>query len=458
MSSALQVDLDLVRKYSVPGPRYTSYPTAVQFTSEFTPEAVIDDLRATNVTPRPLSLYFHLPFCQTLCWFCGCTTVITGDNTKADVYLRYLAKEIALTRPLLHPESKVVQMHFGGGTPNFLNPDQLRRLGALIRDNFRFEPGAELSVELDPRRLTRDHVAAFREMGVTRASFGIQDFDTAVQKAVNRIQPKELSDAAAAWIHETGYESLNVDLIYGLPHQTPESFARTIELALELKPDRFAVFNYAHVPWMKPAQKIVERAVLPSPETKLAMLKLVIETLTARGFVYIGMDHFARETDELAVAQRSRTLWRNFQGYTTRAGADIYGFGMSSISQTPTHYRQNEKTLPEYYAALDQDRLPLHRACFLSEDDRIRREVIMRLMCDLELNFDALSSSLGIDFRAKFAPEIATLAAGPAADGLIEMRPDGFAATDVGRLLIRNLAMTFDAYIGSTEKRFSKTI
>jgi oxygen-independent coproporphyrinogen-3 oxidase len=278
-----------------------------------------------------------------------------------------------------------------------------------------------------------------------------------VQKAVNRLQPKELSDKAAEWIHDSGYESLNIDLIYGLPHQTPESFARTIELALELRPDRFAVFNYAHVPWMKPAQKLVERQVLPTPETKLAMLKLVIETLTARGFVYIGMDHFARETDELAVAQRSRTLWRNFQGYTTRAGADICGFGMSSISQIPTHYRQNEKTLPQYYAGLDADRLPLCRACFLSAEDRIRREVIMRLMCDLELDFDALSTRLGITFREHFAREIEALAA-PAADGLIEWRGNGFVATDTGRLLIRNLAMVFDAHLAKTEKRFSRTI
>jgi oxygen-independent coproporphyrinogen-3 oxidase len=294
-------------------------------------------------------------------------------------------------------------------------------------------------------------------MGVTRASFGIQDFDPVVQEAVNRIQPKALSDQAAAWIHEAGYESLNVDLIYGLPHQTPEFFARTVELALELRPDRFAVFNYAHVPWMKPAQKIVEKHVLPTPGTKLAMLKIVIEMLTARGFVYIGMDHFARETDELAVAQRAGTLWRNFQGYTTRAGADIYGFGMSSISQTPTHYRQNEKTLPPYFARVDAGELPCTRACFITPEDHIRRTVIMRLMCDLRLDFDTLGAQLGIDFRAHFASEIAALRA-PADDGLIIWSGNGFTVTDTGRLLIRNLAMTFDAYIADAGKRFSRTI
>jgi oxygen-independent coproporphyrinogen III oxidase len=457
MTTALQVDLDLVRKYNVPGPRYTSYPTAVQFTDKFDPEAVLADLRAHNATPHPLSLYFHVPFCETLCWFCGCTTVISKDHGKSDVYIDKLEREMALTVPFIHPDSRAVQLHFGGGTPNFLDPAQIRRLGDIIHRNFRFEAGAEVSVEIDPRRLTREHVQAFREVGFTRASFGIQDFNPEVQQAVNRIQPKELSDKAADWIHEAGYDSLNIDLIYGLPHQTPESFARTVELALELEPDRFAVFNYAHVPWMKPAQKLVEKQILPTPETKLAMLKMVIETLTARGFVYIGMDHFARETDELAVAQRAGTLWRNFQGYTTRAGADIYGFGMSSISQTPTHYRQNEKTIPPYYAQVDAGRLPVTRACFVTEEDRIRREVIMRLMCDLKLDFDVVGRKLGIDFRSHFARELEALQA-PAADGLIIFRNGGLTVTDTGRLLIRNLAMHFDAYLATAEKRFSRTI
>ena len=457
MTTALHVDLDLIRKYDVPGPRYTSYPTAVQFSDDFPREQLLADLRSHYAEPRELSLYFHLPFCETLCWFCGCTTVISKDHSKAGRYLRYLEQEVALTAPLLHRESRVTQLHFGGGTPNFFNPAQIRRLGQIIHEHFPFDAEAECSVELDPRRLTRDHVAAFREMGVTRASFGIQDFNPLVQEAVNRIQPKALSDQAAAWIRELGYESLNVDLIYGLPHQTPETFAQTIELALELNPDRFAVFNYAHVPWMKPAQKIVAKSVLPTPETKLAMLKLVIETLTARGYVYVGMDHFARESDELAVAQRARTLQRNFQGYSTRAGADIVAFGMSSISQTPTHFRQNEKELEAYYARLDAGELPVARARFLTEEDRIRREVIMRLMCDLELDFEALGRRLGIDFPTHFAREIAAF--GPAADdGLVHLTTPGLQVTDTGRLLIRNLAMNFDAYLGQSDKKFSRTI
>ncbi len=457
MTGPLRVDLDLIRRYDVPGPRYTSYPTAVRFRDDFAPAALREAMDDDAAGAGPLSLYVHLPFCQTLCWFCGCTTVITLDRARADLYLRHLEREIELTLPRLRPGARVGQLHFGGGTPNFLQPAQIARLGALLHDRFTFEPDAEVSVELDPRRLTEEHVAAFRTIGVTRASFGIQDFDPTVQKAVNRLQPKALSDQAAAWIRAHGFESLNVDLIYGLPHQTPESFRRTLELALELRPDRFAVFSYAHVPWMKPAQKIVARSVLPAPAAKLEMLKLGIETLTARGYVYIGMDHFARETDELAIAQREGNLQRNFQGYSTRAGADIAAFGMSSISQTRTHYRQNEKTLPAYYARLEAGELPVARALFLTDDDRIRREVILRLMCDLALDFDALSTRLGIDFRARFAAELATLAKAED-DGLITRSDSGITVTDTGRLLVRNLAMTFDAHLAAGEGRFSRTI
>ncbi len=457
MNAPLHVDLALIRKYDLPGPRYTSYPTAVEFSESFSRDALLLDLRANNQVPRPLSLYFHLPFCESLCWFCGCTTVIGRDRGRVDTYLDYLNKELSLTAKELHPESRVVQVHFGGGTPNFLSPAQIARLGAMLREHFSFEPDAEIGVELDPRRLTQEHVRAFRELGATRASFGIQDFDPAVQQGIHRIQPKEVSDRAAAWIRQTGYQSLNLDLIYGLPRQTPASFARTLELALELRPDRLAVFSYAHMPRLKPAQKLLPMAEAPSPEQRLTMLKQGIETLTERGYVYIGMDHFAREDDELAVAQRARTLQRNFQGYSTRAGVDICGFGMSSISQTTTHYRQNEKTLGTYYARLDAGQLPVARARFLSDEDILRRQVIMRLMCDLSLDYRALSTTLGIDFPAHFAPELAAFA-GPVADGLVNIDENMLAVTESGRLLIRNLAMTFDAYLGKSERHFSRTI
>ena len=451
----LSVDLDLVRKYNLPGPRYTSYPTAVQFTEVGDPEPLLEDIRENNREPRPLSLYFHLPFCETLCWFCGCTTVIGGDHGRAPVYLDYLEKEIELTRTLLHPDRKVVQMHFGGGTPSFLDPTEIERLGALIHRAFNFEPDAECSVELDPRRLTREHVEAFGRIGINRASIGIQDFNADVQKAVNRIQPRLLTEQTVAWIREAGFRSVNFDLIYGLPHQDEHTFEETLEIALEIGPDRFAVFNYAHVPWMKPAQKLLK--VLPGADTKLGMLKLVTEKLTSRGYRYIGMDHFARADDELSRAQTAKTLQRNFQGYSTMAGADIYSFGMSSISQLDAHYRQNEKTLPEYYQALDSGRLPIARAVRLNRDDVIRRTVIMKLMCDLELDFDALGRELEIDFRRYFAEAIESLDQFET-DGLIGHNPSGFHVTDMGRLLLRNLAMLFDAYLGEASNRFSRTI
>jgi oxygen-independent coproporphyrinogen-3 oxidase len=455
MSTSLSVDLDLIRKYNVPGPRYTSYPTALQFTEDFDRQDLIKQIHTNNEKTDPLSLYFHLPFCETLCWFCGCTTVISSDHSRSNPYLDHLEKEIQITAPKINPEREIVQLHFGGGSPNYLSPSQIRRLGKSIHENFRFASDAELSVELDPRRLTKDHVDAFNEMGVNRASFGIQDFNPKVQEAVNRIQPKEVSDQAITWIREAGYKSLNIDLIYGLPYQTAESFQETLDLALTSRPDRFAIFSYAHVPWMKPAQKLLK--ILPEPETKLEMLKRTIETLTANGYAYIGMDHFAREDDELAIAQRNKTLQRNFQGYSTRGGADIYGFGMSSISQTDSHYRQNYKALPSYYAAVEKGELPISKICTLSPDDLIRRETIMRLMCDLELNYENLSSLLHIDFADYFSKEITTFGDAEE-DGLLTINDQGIKVTDSGRMLIRNLAMRFDAYLKPAESRFSRTI
>ncbi len=451
----LSVDLELIRKYNRPGPRYTSYPTAVQFEDVTDPEPLIEEIREANASPRPLSLYFHLPFCETLCWFCGCTTVISGDHSRTKTYLDYLEREVALTRDLVHPDSRAIQLHFGGGSPNYLTPDEIDQVGAFIRRTFSFDRDPECSVELDPRRLTREHVEAFARIGINRASIGIQDFNPEVQKAVNRIQPVEMTEQAVTWLRQSEYHSINFDLIYGLPHQDEKTFEKTIERALEMAPDRFAIFNYAHVPWMKPAQKLLH--ILPTAETKLAMLKLVTEKLTSEGYRYIGMDHFAKEDDELTRAQESMTLQRNFQGYSTLAGADIYAFGMSSISQIDTHYRQNEKTLPEYYAVLDENRLPISRAVRLSKDDRIRRTVIMKLMCNLKLDYHQLGSELDIDFEDYFSESLKLLDQ-PEADGLIVRTKSGLRITDMGRLLLRNLAMAFDAYLDSATNRFSKTI
>ena len=457
--AAAAFDLGLVRKYNVPGPRYTSYPTAPQFTDATPPEALAEAIRRDNQdAARPLSLYFHLPFCETLCWFCGCTTVITLRRDAAAEYVDYLDRELALLQPFVHPGRRVEQMHFGGGTPTFLPPAVIRRLGEAIHARFQFAVDSENSVEVDPRRITRDHVRAFRELGCNRASMGVQDTNLEVQQAVHRVQPIDVTRQAFDWMRAEGYRSISIDLIYGLPHQTADSFARTIDEVLTLQPDRLAVFSYAHVPWIKPSQRIFEKqANLPSTEEKLKMLATGVRRLTAAGMVYIGMDHFARADDELAVAQREGTLQRNFQGYSTHAGASIYGFGMSSISQTADSYRQNLKELPAYYAALDAGRLPLERGLLLSDEDRLRRQVIMRIMCDRRINYADLSRRLGVDFRARFTREIDSLA-DLEADGLLQRDQEGFAITGVGALLIRIIAMRFDAYLDRGPRRFSRTV
>jgi oxygen-independent coproporphyrinogen-3 oxidase len=451
---SLPVDLDLVRKHNRPGPRYTSYPTALQFREDADAARLIDAARAEA---GGLSLYFHLPFCESLCWFCGCNKVITTDTSRADIYLDALEREIALFPGDGLRERRVVQLHFGGGTPNFLSPAQIARLGAVLRQHFVFADDAECSVELDPRPLTRDHVRAFRDIGMRRASFGIQDVNPEVQKAVHRVQPEECNERAFAWLRAEGFESVNVDLIYGLPGQTPETYAETLRRVLAYNPDRFAVFSYAHVPWMVPSQKILERAQLPDPGDKLAMLKLVIETLTASGYAFIGMDHFAKPGDELVRALETRTLQRNFQGYSTRGGVEIRGFGVSSISQTARTYRQNHKTLEKYYALLAEGRLPVERGLELTDDDVLHRHVIMRLMCDFSLEFAPVEAEFGIRFTEKFEPNLARLDEF-VPDRLVERDDHAIRVTEAGRLFIRNIAMCFDAYTAAAEGRHSKTI
>jgi oxygen-independent coproporphyrinogen-3 oxidase len=455
----LRVDLDLVQKYNVAGPRYTSYPPATKFSEALAWPELSERVLENNRTERELSLYFHIPFCETLCWFCGCTTVITSNHSQGQKYIDYLEKEMAQMATLLNPRRKVVQLHWGGGSPTFLAPEEIRSLGRAVRRHFTFSENIEAGVEIDPRRLTREHVQALREVGFNRASFGVQDFDPVVQEAVHRIQPRDMTEQALGWARELGFSSINFDLIYGLPHQTVESFNRTLETVLSLKPDRLAVFSYAHVPWVKPAQKILEQKILPTPEVKLQLLKTVIERLTEKNqYIYIGMDHFARPGDELAVAQRQKELQRNFQGYSTRGGADIYSFGMSAISQIPDAYWQNEKELPKYYAELDAGKSPLARGYLMSDDDKLRREVIMRVMCDLSLDYAAMSEQLGIDFPSYFEHELQSLAAFET-DGLVRRSPGGLEVTDMGRLFIRNIAMCFDNTLAPvSERKHSRTI
>lgn len=456
------IDAGLLKKYDRPGPRYTSYPTAPVFTSSFTADDFRGEILATNGpdAPSELSLYFHFPFCDTLCHFCGCTMLVTRDRKRIDEYNAYLQKEMTLVAPRIAPHRRVTQLHWGGGTPTHLSPDQIITVARGIRSAFVVAPDAETSVEVDPRELRREHIEALREAGFNRMSMGIQDFDPHVQAAVNRVQPAEISHRAYTWARELGFTSINVDLMYGLPFQTLQSFEQTIHAIVAYDPDRIAVFNYAHVPWLKPHQKLLRTEDLPSPEAKLDMLKMTIEKLTGSGYEYVGMDHFAKPDDELARARTTRSLYRNFQGYSTRAGADLYGFGMSAISHFQNIYAQNTKDLSGYYRALDAGRHATHVGYRMSDDDHLRKFVIMRLMCDLELDVAAVERKFGIVFGEVFGPALEQLKP-LAADGLVEVTGAGIRIVGSGRLLLRNIAMCFDAYLDrlSREKpMFSRTV
>ncbi len=458
-ADAASLDLDLIRKYAIPGPRYTSYPPATQFTTDLLKLKLEEAIAADNQPGGgPISLYFHLPFCETRCWYCGCTTIITRRREAATEYIDDLIREVQLTATLMDRKRPVTQIHFGGGTPTFFPPDELRRLGTLINETFNVAPTCEFSVEIDPRRLVEDHVVALREIGATRASLGVQDTDSKVQLAVHRWQPQNLNQRSTAWLRQHGFKSINVDLIYGLPLQTPDSFSRTIDDVLTLNPDRLSVFSYAHVPWIKPAQRIFEdRGQLPTPEEKLAMCDVAHRRLKVAGYVDIGLDHFARPDDELAIAQRAGTLHRNFQGYSTNADASLYGFGISSISSTRDSYRQSFKDIVAWRAALVAGQLPTERGLRLSEEDIRRRTLIMRLMCDRGLNYANLSRELGVDFAQTYAREIASLA-DLEADGIVRCQPCGIEITSRGAPLLRVVAMRFDQYLSTAPNRHSKTI
>jgi len=454
----MNIDLDLIKKYNRPGPRYTSYPTAPHFSTDVRLADWQTAIDKNNIHgTKDLSLYFHLPFCDTLCWFCGCTMMVTRNRESIDEYLNFLSKEIELSQEAIHSGRKVVQLHYGGGTPTHLSPDQIRHLGSKIHQAFTISDDAEIGCEMDPRELTREHIIALRETGFNRASIGVQDFNPVVQKAVNRINPPEMVRDVVSWICEEGFSSLNLDMIYGLPHQTTKTFSKTLDLILALEPDRLAVFNYAHVPWIKPHQKLINERDLPSPEEKMSMLKLIIERLTSSGYVYIGMDHFARQDDELTMAQIEKTLQRNFQGYSTRAKTDIYALGLSSISQVDGMYAQNFKELPHYYQQLTDGKLPYEKGVKLTADDQVRREVIMRLMCDMELDYPKMSKIIEMDFEKYFGNTLSALSEFEE-DGLISQSLQGFTVTDTGRLFIRNIAMIFDTYVGTSNLRYSKTV
>jgi len=449
----------LLEKYSRPGPRYTSYPTAPYFHTGFTEADWLQELRTSQDAARGLSLYVHIPFCDTLCYYCGCNMVATGDYDKAQRYLVILEQEMARVAELTEAQRRVEQLHWGGGTPTYLKPEDIRRLMQAIRRHFHIAPEAEMGCEADPRELTREHLVALRESGFNRLSIGVQDLDERVQQAVNRVQPAALIAEVYGWARELGFASINMDLIVGLPHQSVTSFSRTLDQVLAWAPDRFAVFAYAHVPWMKKHQKLIREADLPDFATRLALQQLIHDRLGAAGYVNIGMDHFAKPEDELVQAQRAKTLWRNFQGYTTHKDCDIYAFGASSISQTRSVYAQNEKNLKRYQERVASGHLPVERGLRLTREDMLRRDLITRIMCDLELDYADFSATWGIDFTSHFADALTELPP-LAADGLVTLTDRGLKVTDLGRLFLRNIAMCFDAYLrqaSGEQPRYSRT-
>jgi oxygen-independent coproporphyrinogen-3 oxidase len=450
--------LELLQKYSIAGPRYTSYPTAPYFHTGFSEADWVEALTAP-APDRGLSLYAHIPFCDSLCYYCGCNMVATRDYSKTQPYLAYLDQEITRTAQLVDTQRLVRQLHWGGGTPTYLNPDDIRRLMAMMRRHFTLADDAEVSCEVDPRELTRAHLEALRECGFNRLSFGVQDMDPDVQQAVNRIQSEALIQQVLDWSRELGFSSINLDLIVGLPKQTVASFRRTLERVTEWAPDRLAVFAYAHVPWLKKHQNLIHEADLPDSATRLGLQQAVNETLAAAGYVNIGLDHFARPEDELVRAQQNKTLWRNFQGYTTRKDCDILAFGASSISQTADVYMQNEKSIKRYQERVAATGFAVERGLKLTRDDQIQREAITRVMCDLELDFAAFGSEWGIAFTDYFADALVDLR--PLADdGLVELTPGKISVTPSGRLFLRNIGMCFDRYLkqaASDQPRYSRT-
>jgi len=456
-----EIDLNLIKKYNVQGPRYTSYPTAVQFreATENGRRELVSYLEKRNESSREISLYFHIPFCFSLCWYCGCTKVITKDQDRGDLYLDYLEKEMDLISSMLHSESEVIQIHFGGGTPTFLKPEQLRRLGSAIHSRFKLAADCEFGVEIDPRRCTREHIEALREIGCNRASLGVQDTNEEVQEAIHRIQPFKQTRKVTDWLREEGIDSINFDLIYGLPRQTLQTFHQTMDDILQLKPDRLAVYSYAHIPSLMPAQKLLKVEEMPSTDEKLSMLQLSIRHLTENGYRFIGMDHFSRKDEELSKAMDAGTLQRNFQGYSTHSGADLYAFGMSGISNVGDYYWQNAKDLDDYYTSLGGGKLPVMKLLHLCKDDHIRKDAIMRIMCQMGLSFDEMEEKWGIIFEEYFSEGLESLSL-LESDGFVNVMNQGISITETGRLFLRNIAMCFDRYLHATKKgsTYSKTV
>ncbi len=455
------IDFKQFAKHSKPGPRYTSYPTAPEFHEGFTLEAYKRHIAASNTSGRALSLYFHIPFCRSACYFCGCNVVYTSREENKERYLDYLEQEMALLAAEIDTRRFVAQIHFGGGTPTFLSAAQLKRLITAIHKYFpNSSQETEFGCEIDPRFFTAEQMAVMQKGGVNRISFGVQDFDPQVQEAVHRIQSRELTAQAVQIARDHGVGSINIDLIYGLPFQSAERFAYTLKETLALDPDRIALFNYAHVPWLKKTMRKIDETTLPTPEEKLLIMQNAIETFEGAGMVMIGMDHFAKPTDELALALKNGTLHRNFQGYTTLRGTDLFGLGLTSIGEGADFYAQNFRDMGPYEAAIDAGHLPLMRGFSLDQEDRLRKQVIMQLMSNFTLDMAAFDREYNLTFEEHFADALKALEPYEQ-EGLVEIRDRKILISDTGRLLVSNLVMGFDAYLQKApeeRRRFSKTI
>ena len=454
-------DHDLIVRYDGKGPRYTSYPTADRFSTSFGPADYKHFLCQSKpgTIIHPLSLYVHIPFCNTICYYCACNKVITKDRSQADTYIDHLIREINLQADLLPHRPKVSQLHFGGGTPTFLSDDQFERLMQAIRTRFDLQAHGEFSIEIDPRKVNTTTIQLLGRLGFNRMSVGVQDFNPAVQQAVNRLQSFEETARVIQDARNNGFSSISIDLIYGLPLQTAKSVQATIEQVLALRPDRLSFYNYAHLPERFMPQRRINSEDLPSPDTKLEILANSIRLLMDAGYVFIGMDHFALPDDELAVAQRRGRLHRNFQGYSTHAECDLMAFGVSAIGKVGRSYCQNVKTLEDYYAVIDSGQLAIDRGLSLERDDLLRRTVIQSLMCQFEVSFQPVEISYLIDFRQYFSAELADLAA-MAHDGLLRIEPDRIIVLPAGRLLVRSIAMVFDRYLRANTggNRYSRLI
>lgn len=459
IDQSIKFDLDLIKRYDKAGPRYTSYPTALELHEGFGEADYRRHIERSNAAGGPLSLYFHIPFCDTVCFYCACNKIVTKNRAHAEPYLDNLCQEIALQGALFDKNRKVDQLHWGGGTPTFLSYGQMQRLMAVTRAHFNLhdDDSGQYSIEVDPRETNDRTIAQLRELGFNRISLGLQDFDAEVQKAVNRLQSREQTFAVLEAARKEGFRSTNIDLIYGLPLQTAETFARTLEQVLAYAPDRFSIFNYAHMPSRFKTQRQINEADLPSAALKLDILQMVGRKLTDAGYVYIGMDHFAKPGDELAVAQREGKLYRNFQGYSTHSDCDLIGLGITSIGRVGNAYIQNYKELDEYDKAISAGHLPVYKGVELDEDDKLRRTVITQLICHFDLTFSSIEQTFNIVFAEYFAPELENLEI-MQTDGLLRMTADGIQVLPAGRLLIRNICMVFDKYLAIKQRQFSRVI